>query len=160
MSPLNPGLIQGTKPPAANQNEPGRRQRHPLLRAPSRVFRRVDLAGFKIVHQFTAAPAVRRSFDFFRTGLGGQGKLKLVVPCQEIVPADLLAEGKAQGIDEEVPRLVLFLNEAACAQTRHVADRSCQYEHVQFRPAGIGGSWILPGEKRGGELIWKNPTYH
>ena len=52
-----------------------------------------------------------------------------IVPW-EAVFADVVTQGQTQGIDEEVPGLVLLLHKAARTQTRSVAQRPQQDEEI------------------------------
>lgn len=51
----------------------------------------------------------------------------------EVSAADVLEDGEAEGVEQEVPGLVLFLHEAAGRQAESVSDRAGQQQHVQLR---------------------------
>lgn len=110
--PLHPGLVDGAQQPAAEQGEDGRGQGHPLLRAG--VLRR---AG--------GVPAVLGREEAVLVILG-----RALLP--EVLATDVLEHGEAQGVEQEVPRLVLLLDEAARRQAQGVSDRSGKKQNVQF----------------------------
>lgn len=51
----------------------------------------------------------------------------------EVFPADVLEDGEAEGVEQEVPSLVLFLYEAAGCKAESVADRASQQQNIQLR---------------------------
>lgn len=50
----------------------------------------------------------------------------------EVLAADILEDGEAEGTEQEVPDLVLFLHEAAGRQAEGVSDRAGQKQNVQL----------------------------
>ncbi len=50
----------------------------------------------------------------------------------EILAADILEDGEAEGAEQKVPDLVLFLYEAAGRQAESVSDRAGQQQNIQL----------------------------
>lgn len=123
VGPLHPSLVQGPQHPAADKDQPWARQHGPLAQVPGEHWPSLYLAGH------------------ICCGQCGHG----LVVLQE-APVHLLAQGQAQGIDQEVPGLVFFLHEAASTKTQHVAQRPQQQEKLQFRPPRAGAGRVLQEE--------------
>lgn len=51
----------------------------------------------------------------------------------EVLAADILEDGEAEGVEQEVPGLVLFLYKAAGRQAESVSDCAGQQQHIQLR---------------------------
>lgn len=119
MSPLHAGLVEGAQQPAADQRERGRGQRQPLLRARhlglgvAAVFGRED--GLLVV---SVAPPL----------------------LPEVLAAHVLEDGEAEGVEQEVPRLVLLLHEAARRQAEGVSDCAGQQQRVELRQGPLAAA--------------------
>lgn len=50
----------------------------------------------------------------------------------EVLAADVLEDGEAEGVEQKVPDLVLFLYEAARRQAQSVSDRASQQQNIQL----------------------------
>lgn len=50
----------------------------------------------------------------------------------EILPTDILEDGEAEGVEQEVPGLVFFLYEAAGFQAESVSNRASQQQNIYF----------------------------
>lgn len=84
----------------------------------------------------------------------------------EVLAADVLEDGQAEGVEQEVPGLVLLLDEAAGCQAERVAHRPPQQQDVQLRevarvPGTLGKcekAWGGRGQgrERGGEELLGN----
>lgn len=138
VGPLHPRVVQGPQQPAAAEHQPRAGQHHPLLRATERVQGGGALASLVQVQHVMARtliwPTWGRTSELFRP--------VAAVPW-EAVSADVVTQGQTQGVDEEVPGLVLLLDEAAGAQTCGVAQRPQQDEEIYLRPPGATVSWTL-----------------
>lgn len=53
-------------------------------------------------------------------------------PFSEVLAADILEDGEAQGVEQKVPDLVLFLHEATGRQAESVSDRAGQQQNIQL----------------------------
>lgn len=50
----------------------------------------------------------------------------------EVLAADILEDGEAEGAEQKVPGLVLFLYEAAGCQAESVSDRAGQQQNIKL----------------------------
>lgn len=50
----------------------------------------------------------------------------------KVLAADILEDGEAQGAEQEIPDLVLFLHEAAGGQAEGVSDGAGQQQNIQL----------------------------
>lgn len=135
MSPLHPGLVEGAQQAAAEQREGGRGQSQPLLRVDVRL-------------GLSRGPVV----------LGGEDELLLVLLpgallLSEVLAADVLEDGEAQRVEQEVPGLVLLLHEAAGRQAQGVAQRAGQEQDVQLRQRPLAVT--APGRRLWDEMTRK-----
>lgn len=120
VSPLHPGLVEWAQQSAADQSEDGRGQRQPLLR--------VGLPF--VVSGGTAVLGGEETGFFFSSA-------EVVVsrdpPLFEVLATDVLEDGEAQRVEQEVPDLVLLLHEAAGGQAEGVSDGAGQQQNIQLR---------------------------
>ncbi len=122
--PLHSGLVQWPQQATAGQGQQRGRQRQPFLRART--------------HSQLRRRGERRPF------LGTRGKqMPLVLflismPLfPEVLPADVLEDGQAQRVEQEVPDLVFLLYEAAGSQTESVTHCTDQQQSVQLRQCPV-----------------------
>ncbi len=117
--PLHSGLVQWPQQATAGQGQQRGRQRQPFLRA--RTHSQLRRQG--------------EWLSFLSTG-GKQRPLVLFLISMplfpEVLPADILEDGQAQRVEQEVPGLVFLLYEAAGSQTESVTHCTDQQQSVQL----------------------------
>lgn len=50
----------------------------------------------------------------------------------KVLAADILKDGKAERVEQEIPGLMLLLYKTTCSQAECVTDSSCQQQNVQL----------------------------
>lgn len=152
VSPLHPSLVEWAQQSAADQSEDGRGQRQPLLRV-------------TLPFVVSGGPAVfggEEAVFFFSSA-------EVVVsrdpPLSEVLAADVLEDGEAQRVEQEVPDLVLLLHEAAGGQAEGVSDGAGQQQNIQLGQPPLAtaetgrrlrGGWGEGVEVQTSEKVWGN----
>ena len=176
VGPLHPRLVQGAQQPAAGQGERGGGEGEPLLpgpgvparlrgvgRAPALWRQKEPLLPLLLLLLFPLLLLLLLEVPVLPDGSGTP-----LLP--EVLAADVLEDGEAERVEQEVPGLVLLLHEAAGRQAERVAHRARQQEDVQLRQgpsaaataAAAATAPALQGKGRQGsfQLGSEPPTVH
>lgn len=163
MSPLDTCLIQGSKQPTANKDDPWSCEAYPLIWSLYELRWRGGLAQFWITCSWNVYILALWGFsDTIKTLSHIGAMLRVIFFQKEVISTKFLTQHQTKSIDKKIPGLMFLFYKTACPQTQNVANSSSQNQHIYFWAVRTGHNRILfkkkKNQKNSGERVCKNFT--